>query len=84
MVEGTGFAASDDDSRVVVRLGDEIAARDVPVNEAGRFQVKIRIERMPGDYSITVEQTDGKRLTRDRTMVKVVTSDKPERKQQGR
>jgi hypothetical protein len=31
---------------------------------------------MPGDYDVVVEQQDGRRLTRDRSTVKVVVQDR--------
>jgi len=73
-VSGEGFAPSArGENPVQVRLGDEVVARNVPVDSLGQFKIAVVVNRLPGVYSVVVEQHEGNRTAMDRTTVNVTT-----------
>ena len=79
-VEGEGLAPSRHSENLVrIRLADEIVADHIAVDKNGRFNIQIEVKRMAGDYEITVEQKERKRISLERTRVKVVPRDESEK-----
>jgi hypothetical protein len=80
-VEGSGFATPRPDAGPVrILIDNEVVLDNVQVDANGAFRVRIRVDRVVGDYEIKVEQRDGKRLTREKTALKVVPRDEEGRK----
>jgi hypothetical protein len=79
VIFGEGFVPTQTKAKpVTVLIGEEIVARDVAVDAEGRFRLEFELERLPGDYALTVQQHDGVRLLQDRTHIKVIVGDEPE------
>jgi photosystem II stability/assembly factor-like uncharacterized protein len=77
-VLGEGFAPSAHGQNPLrILLADQIVASDVAVAQDGTFQAQIEVNQRPGDYLIVVEQKEGKRISLERTYVKVITQDRP-------
>jgi hypothetical protein len=75
-IEGEGFAESVPGKNTLdILIGDEVVAKDVQVDSDGMFRVELEISKLPGDYKIQVQQTEGLRLSIDQTTIKVVVTD---------
>jgi photosystem II stability/assembly factor-like uncharacterized protein len=85
IVLGQGFAPGlQQENPVRIWLGGELVAREVKVDERGQFRAEIVLQNTPGDYELRVEQTEGKRLSRDKTIIKLVPHDERESPRQQR
>jgi hypothetical protein len=77
-VLGQGFAPSvHGENPLEVRFAEKIVAKAVAVAKDGTFRAEFEAHEMPGDYALVVEQKEGKRTSRERMYVKVITVDRP-------
>jgi hypothetical protein len=74
-VVGTNFLQSNADTMVRILFDGEVVAERVPVQPDGSFSVEIVVRHLPGQMIVTAEQRDGHRLTLERAIVDVLTSD---------
>jgi hypothetical protein len=71
-VRGNEFVTGEGTSGVEIRFDDEVVASGVAVGPDGRFAITLPIARQRGELEVTVEQRDGRRLTRVKTSITVV------------
>jgi photosystem II stability/assembly factor-like uncharacterized protein len=63
---------------VQILVDGTVAAKSVPVRDDGSFSIDVPFTHLPGDMVVTVEQRDGRRLTRESATIEIVSSDRPE------
>jgi hypothetical protein len=77
-VVGTDFLPASRQGQLVRILFDrEVVAQDVPVRADGSFSVELPVHHSPGEMVVTAEQRDGRRLTIEKALIDVFTSDRP-------
>lgn len=77
-IAGDGFTRNTNgENPLRIAIGGVVVPGNIPVSEDGHFAIPFQITRTPGEYAVVVEQTDGKRLSMDRTVLKVVPGRPP-------